>query len=170
MSADPNQQADISERHFPGEEEPTTQAAWIALATVLVFLAAILVYMLHIAAPDPHQEYTKYMKSRTIESAEGHLAAARYCDALGPKLDSNRDAHLRTAFEQDAALPGLEDELMKRYGERAEGALSAQAHVSLAEWCVGFNLKQAALQEYRAALATDADNAAAQKGLQDLQK
>ena len=170
MSVDPNQQADISERHFPGDEEPTTQAAWIALATVLVLLAAIMLYMLHIAAPDPHGEYTRYMKSHPQAGASSHLEAARFCDALGPKLDSRREAHLTTAFQQDPALPGLENELMKLYEEKAAAASSAPAHVALAEWCLGFQLKKAALAEYEAALATDRDNSAAQKGVKDLQK
>ena len=172
MSADPNLQTDISERHFPGDEEPTTQAAWIALATVLVFLAAILVYSLHLAAPDPNQEYTRYMdpEAHPMTGAQSHLDAARFCAALGDKLDTRRDAHLREAFQLDSALPGLEDELMMRFREKASRVVNAPAHVALAEWCLSFNLKSAAIEEYQAALATDRENAAALKALQELKK
>ncbi len=170
MSAEPDLQADISVRRFPGEEEPTSRAAWISLATVLVFLAAVLVYSLHIAAPDPYQEYTDYKAKHPMRGAADHLEAARFCAALGAKLEPWRDAHLRDAFQLDPAAPGLEDELLRRYREKAARAATAPAHVSLAEWCRSFHLKRAALAEYRAALATDPENAAAKQGLEDLRK
>lgn len=162
--------SDIGQRRFPGEEEPTNQAAWLSLATVLLVLGAVLVYCLHLAAPDVHQEYTDYMKTHRPNDARGHLEAARFCAALGAKLDSWREKHLREAHKLDPALPGLEDELLRRYREKAASVSSAPARVALAEWCVSFGLRQLALDQYRAAVATDPSYHPARKGLEDLEK
>lgn len=169
MAADPNLSIEISVRHFPGEEEPTSTAAWISLGTVLLFLVAIMVYSLHLTAPDPLQEYANFVQEHPVSSVADHVAIARFCAGF-PQLARQQEANLRKASELDARAPVLREELMRIFRERRAAASSPAQHVAVAEWCRSFGLTSQAAEQHRAALALDADYAPAKKGLADLGK
>ncbi len=169
MAADPNLNIDISVRHFPGEEEPTSTAAWISLGTVLLFLVAIMIYSLHLTAPDPQEEYSRYVQEHPASSAADQLAAARFCAGF-PELARQRESHLRKALEIDPMAPGLHEDLLRIYRDRRASASTPLQHVAVADWCRSFGLKTQAREEYRSAIADDADCAPAKKGLADLEK